>query len=174
MRIRVTTAMANAIIDRRHCRIGADLSCGDGALLSSLNLVERHYGDLRLDPALSDTVDFGVGGTVAVSCTYSGFIENVIHQIPYVDVFVLTETLEHLNWPEDVLGKIAEKSNSLILSTPLGAWGDRNPEHYWAWDREWVENMAREAGFRGVDAFACLDCRSDGEGYLFGIWGFAK
>lgn len=174
MRIKVTASFANAIIDRRHYRVGADLSCGDGVLLSSLNLVERHFGDLRLDPVISEGVTHHQDGTVAVSCTYNGFIENMIDRLPFVDVFVLTETLEHLNWPEDVLAKIAGKTNSLILSTPLAAWGDKNPEHYWAWDREWVENMAEESGFRGVEAFAGLDCRSDGEGYLFGIWGFSK
>lgn len=170
MRIKVTATMANVVVDRRRCRIGADLSCGDGALLRSLNLVERHFGDLRL----AEESIFESAATVSLTLTYKGFIENTINLIPYVDVFLLTETLEHLNWPEDVLAKIAEKANCLILSTPLGAWGERNPEHYWAWDREWVENMAREAGFRNVEAFACLDCRADGEGYLFGIWGFSK
>lgn len=171
LRIRVTSALANHVIDTNRDLVGADLSCGDGVLLQSLNLVERHFGDLRLDveSILSHPVK-----TTSLTLTHKGFIENTIDLLPPVDVFVMTETLEHIDWPEDVLAKVGERANRLILSTPLCAWSDRNPEHYWAWDREWIEDMAKEAGFRDTVAFAGLDCRSDGEGYLFGIWGFSK
>lgn len=170
LRIRVTSALANHLIDLNRDRVGADLSCGDGALLRSLNLTERHFGDLRLP---KDVAYREAPVTTGLSLLYNGFIENNLNKLPPVDVFVLTETIEHLSWPEDILFKVAEKTRRLILSTPIEAWEDRNPEHYWAWDQEWVEDMAREAGFNRV-AFAALDCRSDGEGYLFGIWGFSK
>lgn len=170
LRIRVTAAIGNAMVDAFHDRVGADLSCGDGSLLRLLNLTERHFGDLML----SEDAIYAPPYTTSLCIQYKGFIENTIHRIPPVDVFVMTETLEHLNYPDDMLMAIGEKSRRLVLSTPIEAWGDSNPEHYWAWDREYVSMMIQEAGFCNTATFAVLDCRSNGQGYQFGIWGCSK
>lgn len=133
----------------------ADLSCGDGAILSGVPARTRYFGDFAP----------GYGLT--------GPIEETIEQIPHVDLMVCAETLEHVDDPDKVLKAIRAKATALVLSTPVGAWRDPNPEHYWAWSRADVEEMAAAAGF-GVMAFTSLDFRMHGsEYYEFGIWGLA-
>jgi hypothetical protein len=137
---------------RGQSRSGADLSCGDARILLNLDVAERHLGDLA-------------GGW-----QYTGPIEETIEQIPAVDVFVCTETLEHLDDPDLALKAIRGKTEQLILSTPVDAWDDENAEHYWAWSREDVEEMAAAAGFAPV-VYASVDFRFEGLPYCFGIWG---
>jgi hypothetical protein len=131
---------------------GADLSCGSGAVLAAMDLHERHLGDL------------------AAGYQYTGPIERTITEIPDVDVFVNTETLEHLNDPPTVLAAIRAKAAHLVLSTPVDNWNDRNLEHYWAWSATEVERMLADAGFEVIDA-EVLDFRARGpQFYAFGIW----
>lgn len=130
----------------------ADLSCGNGAVLRAVPAAVRYFGDL------------------APGYEYTGPIEDTIRQIPPVDIFVCAETLEHLDDPGTVLAAIRAKTRMLILSTPMDAWDDDNPEHYWAWSRTDVEEMAAAAGF-GVVVFSAVDFRPLGLPYCFGIWG---
>lgn len=130
---------------------GADLSCGDGYVLRGVSAQPAFFGDL------------------APGYEFTGPIEETIHQIPQVDLFVNTETLEHVDDPDKVLSFIRAKTDVLILSTPIGAWNDDNAEHLWAWDRQGVEMMLLFAGFR-VHVFTALDFRPSGLPYCFGIW----
>lgn len=151
MRIAFTALVAHGV--DRDATSGADLSCGDGTLLRSMPLREKHFGDL------------------AAGYPYHGPIEETIEQIPSVDLYICTETLEHLDDPDSVLRQIRGKAGRLVLSTPVGAWGDTNPEHYWAWSREDVEAMLEAAGFK-VQLYASLDLRMVGaDAYCFGMWG---
>lgn len=152
VRVAVTKVIALGCIDDTVAS-GADLSCGDGAILRGLNLPTAYFGDY------------------APGHEYTGPIEETIEQVPAVDLFVCTETVEHLDDPDAVLKSIGWKADRLLLSTPIDAWGDGNAEHYWAWDREAVEEMIRGAGFRPV-VFTALDLRPGNPvSYQFGIWG---
>ncbi len=128
----------------------ADLSCGDATIARSLG---------------ADTV---VLGDYAPGYDHHGPIEVTIHRIPTVDLFVCSETLEHVDDPDLVLAAIRAKTKRLVLSTPVDCWGDANVEHYWAWSAEHVEGMLRTAGF-DVDVFTRLDMRRWSP-YAFGIW----
>lgn len=108
---------------------GADLSCGDGEILRRLNVMYRIYGDY------------------APGYAYQGPIEKTLEDLSYVDVFVLCETLEHLNDPVGVLKKIRKKTDRLILSTP-DTLDDDNHEHYWSWTRDDIAEILVIAGFR--------------------------
>lgn len=130
----------------------ADLSCGNGAILTAIPAAMKHYGDF------------------APGYQHQGPIEETIGQIPDVDLFVCSETLEHLDDPDVVLGRIRERSRMLVLSTPVDAWNDSNPEHYWAWSREDVEEMLTAAGWQ-MHVYATADFRPMGLPYCFGIWG---
>lgn len=130
---------------------GADLSCGNGIILNSLGLFEPHFGDY------------------APGYQYHGPIEATIRELPYVDLFICSETLEHLDDPPAVLAEIRTKAANLVCSTPIEAWGDTNAEHLWAWDREAVEAMLTGAGFN-VKEFTSVDSRAYGEPYWYGIW----
>lgn len=128
---------------------GADLSCGNGAILNALPIQDRRFGDF------------------APGYEYQGPIEWTVTQIPHVDLFICSETIEHLDDPRGVLALIPARY--LLLSTPLEAWGDTNAEHYWAWDRAHVEDLMRWGGWSPL-AFDNVDSREYGEPYNYGIW----
>lgn len=150
-RVRVATTAAFARSVAGEVRRAADLSCGDGTILRAVLADEHLFGDF------------------APGYPLTGPIEETIHQVGPVDVFVCCETLEHLDDPDAVLRAIRDKTRGLVLSTPVGAWGDDNPEHYWAWSQAGVEAMLAAAGFRTV-AYGSLDFRPAGGPYNFGLW----
>jgi len=149
-RIAVTAVVA------RVCTVGArsaaDLSCGDGLILSGLDVTRKVFGDL------------------APGYEVTGPLESTLQTLDPVDVYVCTETLEHLDDPGLVLRLIRARTRRMVLSTPVDAWADTNPEHYWAWSRADVEEMLAAAGFKAA-MYAELDMRPGGSDYAFGIWG---
>jgi hypothetical protein len=130
----------------------ADLSCGDGAVLDALSVSRKFYGDFTPGYELT------------------GDIMETIQQIPVVDVFINTETLEHVDDPGTLLKAIREKTRLLVLSTPVNAWNDDNLQHLWAWSREDVEEMLTIANFEIV-AYKEIGFKSAGSVYDFGVWG---
>lgn len=149
VRVAVTAQFAHALagsVDR-----GADLSCGDGTILSSLDVTDRYFGDF------------------APGYPLTGPINETIERIPVVDLFVCCETLEHLDDPDETLSRIRGKAKALVLSTPVDAFGDTNEQHYWAWSRKGVEAMLTAAGFTVV-VYNELDIRPAQGEYAYGIW----
>ena len=88
---------------------------------------------------------------------------------PSVDLWILSETLEHLDDPELVLRLIRERAKALVLSTPVGADGDTNPEHLWSWSADDVAEMLEAAGWT-VQLHKVLEHPAGGI-YSFGLWG---
>lgn len=131
-------------------RLVADLSCGNATIARSV-------------------VDNPILGDFAPGYPIQGRIEETIRLVPPVDLFVLSETLEHLHDPDYVLRRVADKTGHLALSTPIECWDDTNAEHLWAWSRADVEAMFWEAGF-APDSFTMVDSRTYGEPYCYGIW----
>lgn len=110
----------------------ADLSCGDGAIVTDAGCYDiAHLGDY-------------VSGW-----DYTGPIDETIHLIPEVDVFLLSETLEHVEDPDTLLRCIRGKAKRLLLSTPHGEDHSNNPEHYWGWDAAALSSMLAAAGWYG-------------------------
>jgi len=107
----------------------ADLSCGDATIPRGIPARTRILGDY------------------APGYPITGALEDTIDQIPHVDWFVCSETLEHVDDPDLVLSKIRTKSDRLLLSTPLDEPNDDNPEHYWAWDRQGIEDLLTRNGW---------------------------
>lgn len=112
----------------------ADLSAGDGAISLAAKLRgadgAKHLGDIT--PGFE----------------YCGLIEKTIWQIPHVELFICTETIEHLDNPDQLLSEIRFKADTLVLSTPLNeSETSNNPEHYWRWDVQGVEEMLSESGW---------------------------
>lgn len=137
----------------------ADLSCGNASIVRSLADEDFYIEEQNMHL-----------GDYASSYQYEGPIEQTISLIPKVDMFVCCETLEHLDNPQEVLYNIREKTNHLVLSTPVENWNDGNIEHYWSWDRPGVEELLNNAGFT-VTVYNALDFRHLGPAYYcFGIW----
>ncbi len=125
-----------------------DLSCGDAAIAKGIAESLFSLGDTAVPPSL-------ILGDFVEGYDYQGVIEDTINEISNTDLFILSETLEHLDNPEYVLSQIRKKTSYLVLSTPcnetLG-----NPEHYWKWGTSDVALMLEEAGFTPI-AFSYLE-----------------
>jgi hypothetical protein len=151
LRVDVTIALARWLA-RIGIRSAADLSCGNAAIIDALDVEERHRGDL------------------APGWPITGPLEETLEQIPAVDMYICSETLEHVDDPAAVLKQIRAKTSLLVLSTPVEAWDDPNEEHYHAWDREGVEELLAAAGFT-IAAYATADFRHiNPQFYCFGMW----
>jgi 2-polyprenyl-3-methyl-5-hydroxy-6-metoxy-1,4-benzoquinol methylase len=133
----------------------ADLSCGDAVIAERLR--ETHNARLTL-------------GDYAPGYNITGPIEKTIHDIDPVDLFICSETVEHLDDPDAVLADIRRKCEWLILSTPDGEDARiNNPQHLWGWDAEAMEQMLRAAGFE-PRMFTLVDPRFSGCQYAYQIW----
>lgn len=133
VRVRQTIALGREAIVPEGGFI-ADLSCGNAAIANDL---AEHF---RAEPFLGD---------YAPGYLYHGPIEKTIHDLgPNVNLFVCSETIEHLDEPDNVLREIRKRAGQLLLSTPIGENDTNNPEHYWGWDEEAVEAMLDSAGWK--------------------------
>ena len=110
----------------------ADLSAGDAAIINAIPAKEKYIGDFALGYELT------------------GAIDDTIELIPKVDLFICSETIEHLDDPETTLAKIRAKTKFLICTTPDGETNDGNPQHYWGWDSNGVRALLEGAGFEPV------------------------
>lgn len=155
IRVSATIHAARWLRDYAKVKTAADLSCGDGTILRELHLPREN-------------------------CTYSDFvhvanhdlhgpIEHTIHQAPTADMLILSETLEHLNNPFEILTEARIKYRTLILTTPEGETGTNNPEHYWGWDRDDIRGMLDDAGFNPITS-TILHTDVPGA-YTYQIWG---
>lgn len=143
----------------------ADLSCGDGSIALGLagRTLEAHalnsfVGDYHLDEDLERELrDYGIE-------TLTGTIEENLQKIDRVGMFILSETLEHLDDPDTVLKQIREKSDLLFLSTPNGEKTPDNPEHYWGWELEDIRSMLHSYGWNPV-AYSILAFPNLTDGY---------
>jgi hypothetical protein len=113
----------------------ADLSAGDATIINSLEAEKKYYGDY------------------APGYKITGQIDDTIKDIPDVDLFICSETLEHLDDPDTTLKAIRAKTKYLFISTPKGETNNNNVEHYWGWDDEGVKEMLINAGFDPVVYF---------------------
>lgn len=158
-RVEATIELALKIPEEHRRSIG-DLSCGNGVIARQIAAPDArlHLGDFA---TLALTAPNEIG--------YLGTIEETLHLMPAVHTFVCSETLEHLDHPDQVLRLIATKAAWLVLSTPLDCWEDTNAEHLWAWDRDGVEELLVDNGWC-LEYFASVDSRAWGEPYLYGIW----
>lgn len=149
LRVALTAQFTHALAGR--VATAADLSCGDGAILKALDVGTRYFGDY------------------APGHEFTGPIEATVEHIPNVDLFICTETVEHLDDPDLVLKAVRSKTRRLVLSTPVGAFDDANPEHFWAWDRAAVEDMLRGVGFEPNVYFELAFDLCQGD-YNYGVW----
>ena len=153
LRVNVTVQVARWLVRDKAVESAADLSCGDGYVLGQVPARRKFYGDL------------------APGYEFQGPIDKTLTELPHdVDLFVCSETLEHLDDPDAALAGIRTRARQLVLSTPVDAWSDDNPEHYWAWSRADVEDMLAAAGW-GQHVYTAVDFRPIGLPYCFGIWG---
>jgi hypothetical protein len=148
LRVQATIAVAKWL---GPIETAADLSAGDATIINSLTVGKRYIGDL------------------ASGYEITGPIEETINLIPEVDLFICSETLEHIDNPEIALSSIRNKAKHLLLTTPDGETGSRNPEHYWGWDSECIKDMIVQAGFEPM-CLSLVRLKEYGYEYDYQIW----
>lgn len=150
-RVAQTVQTMDAFAAEVGARTVVDLSCGDGAVVNQ----SRHPWERRV---LGDY-------------TTTGPLEIGLESLKPVDMYVCSETLEHLEDPDAVLRQIREKSSHLVLTTPVDEVSGENPEHYWGWGVDDIRVMLRAAGWdpRNVDLFK-PQVETVYQHYTFQIW----
>ena len=148
-RVRATIAVAQWF---EGVRSVADLSAGDAAIIDALDIHSKFIGDF------------------ATRYEFTGPLEKTIDLIPKVDLFICSETIEHLDEPLEALKKIRAKTQFLVLSTPDGENNQGNPEHYWGWTADDMRALLVEAGFEPV-IFQSLKFDDPALIYDYQIWG---
>ena len=152
IRVNMTIQLAKDMAYQAEAKSVADLSCGNGAIAKALDIEKTILGDY------------------AEGYEYSGPLEINLEKIGNVDLYICSESIEHVEDPGSVLNSIRSKSKTLVLSTPIDAWYDTNDEHYWAWGKQDVEMLLKNAGWT-PDVFVMLDTTVFGEPYIYGMWG---
>lgn len=151
IRVEITKVLLKDLCRELEAVSGADLSCGNAEILKSAPISNRYLGDF------------------AEGYPYRGPLDVTLPQIPNVDVYVCSETLEHVEDPPAILKAIRGKSRGMVLTTPIEKWDDSLAEHYWAWDRQGIEEMLSNEGWKIV-TFNMLDTTVFGEPYKYGMW----
>lgn len=132
----------------------ADMSCGSGEIPRRLGA----HSDI--EPILGD---FGPGWE------YHGPISETVQQLPVVDLFVLAQTLEHLDDPDADLALIRAHCRYLLLATSVDE-VELVEDHYWSWSRDDVEEMVRAAGFT-TSGYIDIDLTAHWYPHCrFGVW----
>ena len=97
VRVETTKVLAKNMSILVRANSGADLSCGNGDILNSLPVSTKYLGDF------------------AGNYQFSGPLEENLAKIKNVDIYICSETLEHLDSPIDALRQIRSKSKSIGL-----------------------------------------------------------
>lgn len=161
----------------------ADLSCGDAAILRGLAAQSRRLKEVWLGDLL------GVHGEAADLDAWRKLRRGIgVHVLPpapltdnlaslpvdeAVDLFVLSETLEHVPEPEALLSHLADWSHYLFVSTPLSEpVGSGNTEHYWGWSDGDIHDMFMDNGWTPVEKQLLVpeSTRSLEGAYTFQMW----
>lgn len=135
LRVDTTIALGVATVKVNRLSSVADLSTGNAAIPKRIALNCGRHCTVTL-------------GDFAAGYEHRGPIEETLDRLTEpVDLFVLSETVEHLDDPDGTLTRIRSKAKHLLLSTPIGETDLGNREHYWGWDQAGVADMLAAAGW---------------------------
>lgn len=119
----------------------SDLGCGDGGLLSLLNLDAWGY-----DFTPSSAEGWLERGIKAEPLDVFGADRD---RVRFGDVTVVTEVLEHIADPHGAVKWVGEHSRFIVASSPWdeGPWG-HDECHAWAWDRAGYRALIEDGRYR--------------------------
>lgn len=100
-----------------------------------------------------------------------GDIKHAIAMLPTrVDTIVLTEILEHLEDPDEIVALAREKADWLVASSPVEEPEDiSNPEHLWSFGRDGYRDMLEHAGWNPY-SYTEVGFTDPALYYTFQIW----
>jgi hypothetical protein len=147
IRVARTIEIATEFGDGYWWQDGIDLSCGDGAILdelrSNLTVQKAYFGDMvqMAGPPWLDVI-----GPIETT------LPAHIRERGRYNLFVCSETLEHVQDPDELLRGARRLADHMVLSTPIAeTHAHGNEEHYWSWEVSDVEEMLHNAGWLECD-----------------------
>jgi SAM-dependent methyltransferase len=121
-----------------------DLGCGDGGMLSLLKDSNVKCWGYDLSPS---NVEYAVN-VRKVDARYTDFHSG---DIKYADIAVLTEVLEHMEDPHEVVRSLPSKY--LIASSPYHETDLNHYEfHLWAWDEDGYRALLEQGGYKIINS----------------------
>lgn len=153
-----------------------DPACGDGTVVAAAHRVRPISGAYLTD--ISKPNFYHVGTTMRpylpeeMVCACKP-IEEALGEDRYFDVVVLTEILEHVDDPVNILRMARERAAVVVASSPLYTDDqslDPNPEHLWQFDAVGYEEMLKEGGWDPL-TFVPISFSNPGFPYTFQLWG---
>jgi hypothetical protein len=119
-----------------------DLGCGDGGLLM-LGKSRGLYG-IGYDFQPSNAMGWNERGVFATSLNFVEHWDLVVD----ADVYSITECLEHLADPHQMVRQIHERNACIVASSPWTEHAGSHDEcHAWAWDQQGYAQLLTDAGF---------------------------
>ena len=155
VRVESTIALASGYFEGKDIFSIADLSTGDAEIPLGIR------GNVT-------TIENSYLGDFAPKYEHIGPIDKTINDISSVDLYILSETLEHLDDPDNTLKLISDKAKYIVLTTPVVE-NIANPEHYWKWGKEDVKKMLLDVGFEPVVYSELRFCYLNDYGYQLWI-----
>lgn len=139
------TLVTGALIAAQEPATVADPAVGDGTVLDiafKIRPFEMAYVSDLSEPNIRK---------LAVSYPHQkavGDLLSALNTIPEVDVIVLTEILEHLEDPDQVLSLARQKAKKLVASSPIEEpVGIVNSEHLWSFGKDGYHDMLVDTGW---------------------------
>jgi hypothetical protein len=87
-------------------------------------------------------------GERGVSARQLNFVEHW-DEVVDADIYVITEVLEHLTDPHEMVRRIYRRGAQIVASSPWTEHAKSHDEcHAWAWDMEGYAALLTQAGFR--------------------------
>lgn len=131
----------------------SDLGCGDGGLLRLLttryelaNLPNFCWG---YDFAPANVVGWKERGVEGTAMNVFDTFDIINPEVQVGDIVVMTEVLEHLTHPHEVLRELTYYDTQYIVAS--SPWdegpGNHDASHAWAWDMEGYREMFERAGW---------------------------
>lgn len=118
-----------------------DLGCGDGGLLS---LLKGDFSCHGYDFQPSNVVGWAERGVNAEQLDFVTNWDIVLD----ADIYVITECLEHLARPHEMVDRIHARGAQIVASSPFTEHAGSHDEcHAWAWDQLGYAKLLRDAGF---------------------------
>lgn len=123
-------------------RFYVDLGCGDGGMLQLLAAAGLNARGYDFQP--SNAAGWAERNVWA---EHLDFVREWYHT-QWADVYVITEVLEHLTDPHEMVRRIHDRGAQIICSSPHDeTYESHDACHAWAWDYVGYEYLLTTAGF---------------------------
>lgn len=123
----------------------SDLCCGEGGLLEYLKPFFQEHAITGFGYEFSPAAVRHANYIRNVDVVFANVVED---DISLGNISIITEALEHFHKPHEMVEKIAEQSEFIVLSSPNGETPEAHYElHTFGWSWPAYENLITQAGY---------------------------